>query len=229
MELIGKGSFGNVYCCIKNGIKYANKKISLYNVLRNNLFFEIDFMCRLNNPYLMHINILEIYDRNISLYIDLGIDLSHFLKKIDILPITNYNVILRLLYQVGLGLNYLHTLDLPCYHADIKQENIIVYGSIDNIKTLKCKLSDFSLSGTIMHKGEFGGTLGYSSPETYIGKKKDYLKSDIWSYGVLILKSLTGYYLINIIKDDKQEEYSKIILLLFTENRLKKKLSEILL
>lgn len=225
MELLGKGTYGSVFVTEKNGINYANKQIQIKNIISYNLLFEIDFVCRLNHPNLIHAHIVEIKNNIINLYFDLGIDLYKYLKKIYISPSNKYLNVLKILNDIGQAISYLHNLPIPCYHSDIKQQNVIVY---DDGKY--AKLIDFSLSGTIKNKGEFGGTLGYSSPETYIGNEKNYFKSDIWSYGILILTSLTGHYLINLDINESQIEYTKHIceLCLSNEN-LKQKLQNILI
>lgn len=231
MELLGSGSYGKVYLATKGDKKYAKKTMDFDELLSSNNLLEIDFACRLQHPNLIHAYFLEIADRTISLYFDVGTDLHNLLENNYISPISNYSSVLKILYDTAKALNYLHTFPIPCYHCDIKQPNIIVYGDITNPIA---KLIDFSLAGTIHHSTPFGGTLGYSSPETHysvtLGCERDLLKNDVWSFGVLMLVSLTNFYLVEFKNDDDQKNYShKLIELITDNNTFEAKLASILL
>ncbi|CAO2829842.1 unnamed protein product [Amaranthus hypochondriacus] len=90
------------------------------------------------------------------------------------------------------GLAYLHELaNPPIIHRDIKSNNILLD------ENLNAKVSDFGLSKTLIDVGkghittEVKGTMGYLDPEYYMTQKLNE-KSDIYSFGVLMLELITG-------------------------------------
>ncbi|KAG9040871.1 hypothetical protein FS837_012986 [Tulasnella sp. UAMH 9824] len=93
------------------------------------------------------------------------------------------------------GLAYLHSLDPPICHADIKPGNVLV--SDDGKNAL---LSDFglSLALTIIRSpnatsGDPQGTRGFQAPEmVFYGKRT--LAGDVYAFACLMLDVLTGHF-----------------------------------
>jgi len=88
------------------------------------------------------------------------------------------------------GLEYLHK-TLHLIHRDIKPQNILL--NKDGV----CKLTDFGVSGEIANTAAFAktfvGTVKYMSPSRIRGNPHN-AKSDIWSFGLVILECAFGHY-----------------------------------
>ncbi|KAH6838108.1 Leucine-rich receptor-like protein kinase family protein [Perilla frutescens var. hirtella] len=100
--------------------------------------------------------------------------------------VSRYNVALG----VAQGLAYLHhDCHPPVIHRDVKSNNILLDSDFE------ARIADFGLARTMLHKNEtvsmVAGSYGYIAPEYGYTLKVDE-KSDIYSYGVVLLELLTG-------------------------------------
>ena len=90
--------------------------------------------------------------------------------------------------------------DLPIYHLDVKEENILI-----DPDTFSIKIIDFGVSrsepiswipATLKSKGSYGsyGSKEFYSPEIYLKNTNmsTLPKHDVWSLGVAIYSSITG-------------------------------------
>lgn len=123
-------------------------------------------------------NVLYIY----SNYID-GISLH------DLITNTNINayVIKCILYQILIGLKYIHE---NCWiHKNITSKSIM----IDKDGTLKiCHFLSKQQENMNKTKNTFSGVIHYMSPE-FIDDSNGYtIKTDIWSFGMIIIELLYG-------------------------------------
>lgn len=98
---------------------------------------------------------------------------------------------LKIITGMARALSYLHTMERPIIFRDFKTSNIL----LDENYTPK--LSDFGLAkwgpgdGSSYVTGNVMGTYGYVGPEYKKGGKL-YVKSDVYSYGVVLMEMLTG-------------------------------------
>ncbi|KAF7843439.1 putative LRR receptor-like serine/threonine-protein kinase [Senna tora] len=90
------------------------------------------------------------------------------------------------------GLEYLHNgCKPPIVHRDIKPQNILLN------ENMRAKLGDFGLSRIFSNETDthistvIAGTFGYLDPEYYLSNKLNE-KSDIYSFGIVLLEILTG-------------------------------------
>jgi len=86
------------------------------------------------------------------------------------------------------GIEYLT--DLGIAHRDIKPENLL----LDDFKNLK--IVDFGLSSTFSPGEKLSTACGspcYAAPELIKGLQYIGYKADIWSAGVVLFTSLSGY------------------------------------
>ncbi|XP_031283851.1 leucine-rich repeat receptor-like protein kinase PXL1 [Pistacia vera] len=100
--------------------------------------------------------------------------------------VSRYNIAVG----VAQGLNYLHhDCQPPVIHRDIKSNNILLDAN------LEARIADFGLARMMVHKNEtvstVAGSYGYIAPEYGYTLKIDE-KSDIYSFGVVLLELLTG-------------------------------------
>ncbi|KAG0476354.1 hypothetical protein HPP92_013195 [Vanilla planifolia] len=86
------------------------------------------------------------------------------------------------------GINYLHCLNPPIVHWDLKSPNLLVD------KNWSVKVCDFGLSrlkaNTFISSKSVGGTAEWMAPEFLRGERTDE-KSDVFSFGVVLWELLT--------------------------------------
>ena len=91
---------------------------------------------------------------------------------------------LQFLRQILVPLAWMHTLENPAVHADLKPENVLLQGSMHLI------LTDFGLA-TRLPLGAMGGTVAYQSPELLLGNMAG-AGADVYALGLIWYEMLTG-------------------------------------
>ncbi|XP_027340311.1 probable serine/threonine-protein kinase PBL7 isoform X2 [Abrus precatorius] len=199
-NVIGHGGFGLVYRGMLNdGRKVAIKFMDQAGKQGEEEFkVEVELLSRLHSPYLLAL-LGYCSDNNHKLlvyeYMANGGLQEH------LYPVSNSNVTpmkldwetrLRVALEAAKGLEYLHEhVCPPVIHRDFKSSNILLD------KKFHAKVSDFGLAklGPDRAGGHVStrvlGTQGYVAPE-YALTGHLTTKSDVYSYGVVLLELLTG-------------------------------------
>ncbi|CAN4105066.1 unnamed protein product [Withania somnifera] len=199
-NVIGHGAFGSVYRgVLQDGRKVAIKLMDQAGKQGEEEFkLEVELLCHLRSLYLLSLigycsessHKLLVYDFMANgglqehLYPIKGS--NNFCPKLD------WKTRLRIALEAAKGLEYLHEhVNPPVIHRDLKSSNILLD------KNLHAKVSDFGLAklGSDKAGGHVStrvlGTQGYVAPE-YALTGHLTTKSDVYSYGVVLLELLTG-------------------------------------
>ncbi|GLJ16780.1 hypothetical protein SUGI_0288950 [Cryptomeria japonica] len=199
---LGSGSFGTVYLgTLPDGRKVAIKRGDSRNAKKNKenesaFESELSFMTRLHHKHLVGlVGYCEEEEERLLVYeyMSNGSLHDHLHKAVAINPpLDSWAMRIRIALDAARGIEYLHTYAVPpIIHRDIKSSNILLDGSWN------AKVSDFGLSllGPMDEESHLSlmaaGTVGYIDPEYY---KMQHLttKSDVYSYGVVLMELLTG-------------------------------------
>lgn len=192
-NVIGNGSYGVVYRGVLiDGTVAAIKVLQREGKQWERSFRqEVDLLSRLHSPYLVELlgycadqhHRLLIFD-----YMPNGSLHQHLHSKNSL----NWGVRLRIALDCARALEYLHEHTTPSViHRDFKCSNVLLD------QNFRAKVSDFGLAkiGSDKLNGLIStrvlGTTGYLAPE-YASTGKLTTKSDVYSYGVVLLELLTG-------------------------------------
>jgi serine/threonine protein kinase len=186
-EEIAKGKYSKVYQfnhLAYKSVRIQNEKNDHSNLrcnIKELIFFHSLHHCNIMKPHRSQI-IMEhgtitriIHEMPLADY-HLG-EILHTMK--------NYQDIKLILKQVAKAMQYMHAHQLN--HGDLKPQNILLHGKL-------VQISDFTLT-TSRRKGSDVslGTLYWRSPETILYQSYTE-KSDVWSFGVIMLDCLIGRY-----------------------------------
>ncbi|KAH6780681.1 Protein kinase superfamily protein [Perilla frutescens var. hirtella] len=199
-NVIGRGAFGQVYRgVLQNGRKVAIKLMDQTGKQGEDEFTaEVELLGRLSSQYLLSL-IGYCSDTNHKLLVyefmangGLQEHLYPISGNRTISSNLSWETRLRIALEAAKGLEYLHEhVSPPVIHRDFKSSNILLD------KNFHAKVSDFGLAklGPEKAGGHVStrvlGTQGYVAPE-YALTGHLTTKSDVYSYGVVLLELLTG-------------------------------------
>jgi len=196
-RLLGRGSFGAVYLGedpLKGGkvaLKVLLSDASLSSRSQTGFHREAHVGQGIDHPHLVQTLGFEEFEGQfviVQQYID-GENLMDWQARVR----PTHNQIVNLLIPVAEALGYLHQKHI--FHRDFKPSNILVDAE-DHAFVV-----DFGLAlpeqdqRNRERRGEVAGTFAYMSPEQFRGEP--HLidgQSDIWSFGVVLYRLLTGRY-----------------------------------
>ncbi|RLN72081.1 hypothetical protein BBJ28_00022390 [Nothophytophthora sp. Chile5] len=188
--LVNRGAFGEVYEGAYNGQRVAIKMLlpdSRRSIPHVNAFLaEVKMAAIMEHPHI--VQFLGVAWDSLSDMCSLfefmpGGDLRALLMRFErrnYLVGFNANKV-KIAYQVAHALTYLHSLDLPVIHRDLKSRNILLSDELD------AKLTDFGISRERVDQTMTAGvgTSLWMAPEVMIGDRYDD-KADMFSFGVVL-------------------------------------------
>ena len=210
--IIGHGKYSKVYKrsnCAYKFIKFFNKRDSqeIISVLKCNLK-ELLFFHSMNHPNVMRplrSQIVMEHGRIRRLVHELPLAKCTLLSMILSNEISSFDDIVSIMFGVAKGLQYMHQNNIV--HGDVKPSNILIMSDYTPI------VSDFTLT-TFEGKGNeiAFGTLFWRSPECLI-QKDCTIKSDVWSFGVMLLDCLYGsiYFRDVLTSNDSKQLLNNVI------------------
>ncbi|KAI3505418.1 hypothetical protein L1887_27547 [Cichorium endivia] len=199
--LLGEGGFGTVHKGyvdenMRCGMKAQAVAVKLLDIEglqgHREWLAEVIFLGQLRHPNLVKLigycceeeERLLVYE-----FMPRGSLENHLFKRISVcLPWGNR---LKIAIGAAKGLAFLHGADKPVIYRDFKTSNILLDSDFN------AKLSDFGLAtmgpeGSNTHvTTRVMGTYGYAAPE-YVNTGHLTTKSDIYSFGVVLIELLTG-------------------------------------
>ncbi|KAI3721186.1 hypothetical protein L2E82_32192 [Cichorium intybus] len=205
-SVLGEGGFGLVFkgwideqslTAAKpgTGTVIAVKKLNQEGVQGHQEWLaEINYLGQLHHPNLVQLigYCLE-DDQRLLVYefMSRGSLENHLFRRSSYFQPLSWNLRLKVALGAAKGLAYLHSPDAKVIYRDFKCSNILIDSNYN------AKLSDFGLAkdGPIDGKSHVStrvmGTYGYAAPE-YMATGHLTERSDIYSFGVVLLEILTG-------------------------------------
>ena len=196
---LGRGAYGKVFTVKYREKIYAAKQIhslllEVANLeekrkIRDTFLTECYHCSRLRHPNI--VRFVGVYYPNRDsvfpvMVMELMADsLTHYVKKSNI----SMKMKVSILYDVALGLNYLHSFNPPIIHRDLSPNNILLsrdsVAKISDLGVAKVVQADSRATQTMLTKAP--GTLDFMPPESF-GEIPNYDTSlDIFSYAGIVL------------------------------------------
>ena len=207
-KFIGQGSYGNVFKIIDNNKPYALKQSikPFDNAIIASFLLEISAADSFSHPNIINYVNYSLYEDHVDIYMEYyKMNLYNYIniikKQNKILPTKIVN---KMILDIASGLEYLHNKSIV--HLDISDDNILLKND------LTCVISDFglcnvekdcilenSLTGHKRKLNEISQKFSifknpFASPEVLLKKYYD-RTSDIWAFGVVIVKILSSLYM----------------------------------
>ncbi|GKC27081.1 receptor-like serine/threonine-protein kinase ALE2 [Tanacetum coccineum] len=207
-NILGEGGFGVVY----NGILEDERKVAVKVLKRDDrqgsreFLAEVEMLSRLHHRNLVKLFGICTDDHFRCLVYELvpnGSVESHLHGADKTAPLS-WCARMKIALGAARGLAYLHEDSSPrVIHRDFKGSNILLENDFTP------KVSDFGLARTALdgHKHistHVMGTFGYLAPE-YAMTGHLLVKSDVYSYGVVLLELLTGRKPVDLLQPPGQE------------------------
>jgi hypothetical protein len=189
-NITGKSSEDSFYTIYRGKHKFKEQEVSIkIPVLADPLFIKLFHKNTELWKGLSHPNIISVYDYRtdekpqylVSEYIEAFTLEDIIIENIDITQIVD------IIFQISLAIGYSQVKNV--IHGDIRPSNILI------TESGQVKLNNFCIydlyNYTVSNKGIYKEDIHYMSPEKLETKKQD-IKSDLFSIGIIFYKLLTG-------------------------------------
>src|SRR3990172_6334114 len=190
LEKLGEGGMGIVYKARDTkldrtvALKFLTDRVNKDEPAKARFLQEAQAAAGLNHP-----NICTVYgvdEHEGQLFMSMEYVEGGTLR--ERLPYPKVNDALNIAVQIGEALQEAHAKGIV--HRDIKADNIMLTAK-DQAKVMDFGLAKLKGALKLTRISSTVGTLGYMAPEQIQGGEVD-LRSDIFSYGVLLFEMLTG-------------------------------------
>ena len=198
LKIIGFGGSSDVYLGDYRGTEVAVKKLRLLEAKKDYIKEykrEVSSLVLLYHPYLVLLMgaIVEPFNLSIVTEYCKGGNLFDLLYKRPNINLS-WELKKKILLEIAIGMNYLHTNNPPVLHRDLKSLNILLTDKIEKSSdTTDIKISDFGLSRLYQKSCILTGHLGtcyWMAPEIIVNKRYS-TKVDVYSYGIIIWEVCT--------------------------------------
>ena len=197
---LGHGAYATVLELEYMGLKCAGKKIHKILLKQGALSYTVQRFkeeCRLLSQ-VRHPNIVQflgVYVQNreevpILVMEFLPTNLTSCIEEHGVLP---NEISYSILYDVALGLCYLHSQAPPIIHRDLSSNNVLLTAN------MTAKISDLGVARIlnltplqVTHMTQTPGTPAYMPPEVMVANPKYDKSIDEFSYGILMIYVLSG-------------------------------------
>ncbi|GMF65947.1 unnamed protein product [Phytophthora lilii] len=190
VQLLSRGGFGVVYSGLYSGRRVAVKMLlpetrrSISHVI--DLLAEVRMMASMEHPHIVEfIGVAWDSLTNMCVVSEFmaGGDLKALLSDYEeqLYPMGFNREKLKIALHIAHALTYMHSLDPPIIHRDLKSKNVLLSEKLD------AKLTDFGTSRERVNESMTGGvgTCLWMAPEVMIGDRYDD-KADMFSFGVVL-------------------------------------------
>ncbi|XP_039732959.1 receptor-interacting serine/threonine-protein kinase 2 isoform X3 [Pteropus medius] len=209
MRFLSRGASGTVSSArhadwrVQVAVKHLHIHTPLLDSERNDVLREAEILHKARFSYILPI--LGICNEPeflgiVTEYMPNG-SLNELLHRKTEYPEVAWPLRFRILHEIALGVNYLHNMNPPLLHHDLKTQNILLDNEF-HVKSFPLQIADFGLSkwrlmslsqSRSSKSAPEGGTIIYMPPENYEPgqKSRASVKHDIYSYAVIMWEVLS--------------------------------------
>ncbi|CAN1231134.1 Probable serine/threonine-protein kinase PBL10 [Linum grandiflorum] len=179
-SVVGEGGFGSVFKAKPGtGMVIAVKKLNQESFQGHKEWLaEVNYLGQFCHPNLVKLLGYCLEDEHRILvyeFLPRGSLENHLFRRGSYFQPLSWKLRLKVAHDAAEGLAFLHSSETQVIYRDFKTSNILLDTNYD------AKLSDFGVMGTY----------GYAAPE-YLATGHLTAKSDVYSYGVVLLEMLSG-------------------------------------